>query len=496
MNRFGYISGEGYAFTYQIGETQAGSAADIYSRDGQQLGLNAMSARRISKYFIWPAGIDNLEPNTCKALIKGNRLLPSLIEKQVSILYGNGPQLYIQQTTGDGTLSRQYVKNDRIQEWLDSWRENGLPDSYEAYLNKCIRSYYYSEGIFSKWHISRGYRLGLPGYLPVTGLEHVDELRCRMATMHDISMKTDVEDRDFDRVMVGNWETWAITTEYKVYLRMDYTSPLSRNSVITYSKNPNYGEDIYASNVFFAGIKEWIKGCNATPEYINSFLENALSARHHVIIPNAWITLKETELHQLCDINARLAAEGKSPNEYVKVKIGGKEIEVGTEYRNTLLEELIQAEMTNLTNFLAGRGKNQGKTYATRSVVNQDGNIEEWKIEEISQKYKEYIEALITYDKRADMVLLSAKGIDSSISNISSDGVISKSGSDTYYNYLVYLTQQALPESIICADINYAIRQNFPEEYRSGIRLGFYRPTVKRQEDTSPANRITNQTEL
>ena len=52
MNRFGYISGEGYAFTYQIGETQAGSAADIYSRDGQQLGLNAMSARRISKYFI------------------------------------------------------------------------------------------------------------------------------------------------------------------------------------------------------------------------------------------------------------------------------------------------------------------------------------------------------------------------------------------------------------------------------------------------------------
>ena len=146
--------------------------------------------------------------------------------------------------------------------------------------------------------------------------------------------------------------------------------------------------------------------------------------------------------------------------------------------------------------FLAGRGKNQGKTYATRSVVNQDGNIEEWKIEEIPQKYKEYIEALISYDKRADMVLLSAKGIDSSISNISSDGVISKSGSDTYYNYLVYLTQQALPESIICADINYAIRQNFPEEYKSGIRLGFYRPTVKRQEEVSPSNRMSNQSEL
>ena len=206
--------------------------------------------------------------------------------------------------------------------------------------------------------------------------------------------------------------------------------------------------------------------------------------------------MKEDELQQLCDINAKLEAEGRPHSEFAKVKIGTKEIEVGTQYRSDLLNELIQAEMTNLTNFLAGRGKNQGKTYATRSVVNQDGNIEEWKIEEIPQKYKEYIEALISYDKRADMVLLSAKGIDSSISNISSDGVISKSGSDTYYNYLVYLTQQALPESIICADINYAIRQNFPEEYKSGIRLGFYRPTVKRQEEVSPSNRMSNQSEL
>ena len=215
-----------------------------------------------------------------------------------------------------------------------------------------------------------------------------------------------------------------------------------------------------------------------------------------MIIPNAWISQKEDELKQMCDINARLEAEGKTSADFLKVKIGNKEIEVGTNYSGSLLNELVQAELTNLTNFLAGRGKNQGKVYATRSLLNQNGDQETWKIEEISQKYKEYIEALITYDKRADMVLLSAKGIDSSISNISSDGVISKSGADTYYNYLVYLTQQALPESIICADINYAIRLNFPEEYRAGVRIGFYRPTVQRQEEVSPANRLANQSQL
>lgn len=496
MNRFGFISGKGYAFTYQIGETPLGSSADIFNAPEQSFASRAMSAQRVNRYFIWPFGADNLEPNTCKALIKGNRLLPSLIEKQISILYGNGPQLYTSTVTPDGLLSRQYIKNERIQNWLESWRENGLADTYETYLNKCIRSYYYSEGIFTKWHLSRGLRAGLAGFLPVVGLEHIDELRCRMATGKNIATKTDVEDRDFDKVMVGNWESSSISTEYKVYQRMDYTAPLSRNSVVSYSKNPNYGESIYASNVFFTGIKEWIRGCNATPEYINSFLENSLSARHHVIIPNAWLKQKEDELQQLCDINARKQAEGKPESDYVRITIGKNEIEVGTTYTDDLLNKLVQAELTNLTNFLAGRGKNQGKVYATRSFINQNGDTETWRIEEIGQKYKEYIEALITYDKRADMVLLSAKGIDSSISNISSDGVISKSGSDTYYNYLVYLPQQALPESIICADINYALRLNFPEEYKSGIRLGFYRPTVQRQEEVSPANRLSNQSQL
>ena len=94
------------------------------------------------------------------------------------------------------------------------------------------------------------------------------------------------------------------------------------------------------------------------------------------------------------------------------------------------------------------------------------------------------------------MVLLGAKGIDSSISNISQDGVISKSGADTYYNYMVYLTQQSIPESVVCADLNYALRLNFPQEYAQGIRMGFYRPNVQKQEEISPSDRLSNQTEL
>lgn len=497
MNKFGYRRGDGYAFTYQIGETPVSASAGTNHSSGSGSTSEALQPRRMDKYFIWPCGADNLDFNTCKALIKGNRLLPSLIEKQIAILFGTGPQLYISTISDDGKVTRRYLKNEKIQNWLDSWRENGLPDTYETYLNKCIRSYYYSEGIFSKLHLSRAHAVGLKGVaVPIVGLEHVSELRCRMATQKDISRKTDVEDRDFTHVMVGNWENSSRASEFKIYPRLDYTKPLMKHCAISYSRNPNHGEDIYATNKFFKGIMHWIRGCNSNPEYINSFLENSLSARHHVIIPNAWISQKEEMLKNLCDMNAQLKAQGGKEDGFQKVKIGDQTLEVGDTYTDDLLSQYVQLEISNLANFLSGRGKNQGKIYASRSFYNDDGKEESWKIEEIPQKYKEYIEALISYDKRADMVLLGAKGIDSSISNISQDGVISKSGADTYYNYMVYLTQQSIPESVVCADLNYALRLNFPQEYAQGIRMGFYRPNVQKQEEISPSDRLSNQTEL
>lgn len=497
MNKFGYRRGDGYAFTYQIGETPVSASAGANHSSGSGSTSEALQPRRMDKYFIWPCGADNLDFNTCKALIKGNRLLPSLIEKQIAILFGTGPQLYISTISDDGKVTRRYLKNEKIQNWLDSWRENGLPDTYETYLNKCIRSYYYSEGIFSKLHLSRAHAVGLKGVaVPIVGLEHVSELRCRMATQKDISRKTDVEDRDFTHVMVGNWENSSRASEFKIYPRLDYTKPLMKHCAISYSRNPNHGEDIYATNKFFKGIMHWIRGCNSNPEYINSFLENSLSARHHVIIPNAWISQKEEMLKNLCDMNAQLKAQGGKEDGFHKVKIGDQTLEVGDTYTDDLLSQYVQLEISNLANFLSGRGKNQGKIYASRSFYNDDGKEESWKIEEIPQKYKEYIEALISYDKRADMVLLGAKGIDSSISNISQDGVISKSGADTYYNYMVYLTQQSIPESVVCADLNYALRLNFPQEYAQGIRMGFYRPNVQKQEEISPSDRLSNQTEL
>lgn len=489
MNNFGYTRHGNFVCTYQIGETALSEGSS--SRTGQDLPL-ILGPLGIAGYSVWPNGNDNLDPNICDEMISSNRLLPELIEKQCKILYGRGPMLYIDSVDEAGNVQRKYASSPRISAWLDSWRERGLPDSFRTYINKSIRSYYYSEGIYSKWHLTRGVKAGIKGALPIAGLEHISELRCRFATTNNIAGRTDIEDRDFNYVMVGNWQIGS-QQEYKVYPRMDYTHPLGKHCCISYSKNPTHGNEVYASNVFFKGIKEWIRGCNATPEYINSYLENALSARLHIIIPNQWMISHEDALKELCDQNAKRKDVGE---ELITVTVGKKKLEVGTVYSDNILQKYLQLELQNLTEFLSGRGKNQGKVYATRGFINQNGQTEEWKIEEIPQKYKEFIESLISYDKRADMVLLSSKGIDSSISNVSSDGIISKSGSDAYYNYMIYLTQQQIPEEIVCADVNYAIKLNFPEEYARGVRIGFYRPTVQRQEEQTPSQRLSNQKEV
>lgn len=491
MNRIGYIKTGSDVYTYSIGSQSKAAAMDLEESKPYSLGSLLLG---VGGYFIYPYGDNNLEPNICAKMIGENRLLPELIEKQIRMLYGSGPVLYTQSMDEDGKVVRKYISDDQIWQWLDSWQERGLPDDFYTYINKCVRSFYYSEGIFSKWRLTLASVLaGHTTYLPVAGLEHISELRCRFCTDQNTAGRTDWVDHDFQYIMVGNWAGGNVG-EYKVYRRLDYAHPLRDSSTISYSKNPTFGEEVYAYNVFFRGIKKWIHGSNMTPAYINDYLENALSARLHIIIPEAWVNAKRDLIQDLCATNAELKAQGK---EMVRLKLGDDDyMDVGEDYSDNLMTEYINRELKKFTNFLSGSGRNQGKVYTSRAYTDDLGKEQRWQIDEIPQKYKEFVEALLEYDKRADEVMLSSKGLDSSISNVSKDGIVSKSGSDAYYNYMIYLNGLTIPETVICRDVNYALRLNFPEKYRAGIRIGFYRPAIARQQDVTPENRMSNQNDF
>ena len=103
MNKFGIITGAGYAFTYQIGKGPVASL-DTKAPSSSERSV-PLSAQRMNPYYFWPAGESNDDPDVCADLISGNRLLPSLIEKQVSILYGTGPMLFTEEIKEDGTVT-------------------------------------------------------------------------------------------------------------------------------------------------------------------------------------------------------------------------------------------------------------------------------------------------------------------------------------------------------------------------------------------------------
>ena len=100
---------------------------------------------------------------------------------------------------------------------------------------------------------------------------------------------------------------------------------------------------------------------------------------------------------------------------------------------------------------------------------------------------------MIAYDKRTEQALLSSVGLDASITAVDKDGVISKSGSDSYYNYLLYIVSLTPETEICCEPFNYALRLNFPNLWQQGYRIGFYREVPQRQEDVAPKDRLNQQ---
>jgi hypothetical protein len=440
-----------------------------------QLLLNVDGNRVLSK------GTNNMLPDEIKVMFGTNRFLPGLIDKQYKLLYGKGLFVY-QQAFEDKKLFRDWKNNPTIENWLGDWQRNGLSDSPEQYIDKVIKDSYYFEDYWTKWRFLAGRVIGR---MPVAGLEHVENYRCRLASSSKINLLSgNYEEKDFNKVVVAKWGS-NLSFETDTYERFFQNKALQYDVAISYHKHHTPGE-IYGTNKFYQGIKEWLIATNRNPKYINSYLENSLSAKVHVIIPQEWVSYITDKIQGYCDRNADLTTR----NEALLTPNG---IEVGTEFHEGLVDAYIKAEMRKLTDFLSGI-KNQGKTFTTFKYQTEKGDSVGWEIISLDMKYREFITALNDYDKRADEVITSSIGLDSSISNISKDGVISKSGSDAYYNYIIYLYAN-LPtaERMTCSALNEAISVNFPALYKQGFRIGLYTDVPSQQQDVAPNDRLQNQ---
>jgi hypothetical protein len=492
---FGVFENAGHVLSYEIQGLSGGSSLDViygnsdyYDAYSKLLVENRTLA--IGEFRVAPYGKENnLLPYEIRDMIQGNKLLPRLIEKQVQFIYGNGPYLFVEEIKED-KVRRIPVKDENINAWLNSWHSNGLSQDYKIFLQNQIREYYYCEQLYTRYKFNKSRRIN--GAMPVRGLESVMNLYARMASNSiEITFAKNLVSEDFQHILVGNWLN-PIRNEFSIYNRFDPSNPFKYPVCINQVRNGSFGEDVYSYVTWYYGLRDWIKLANLDPKYVNSYFKNSLNAKIHVLIPGTWVSKKKELLTQLCDKNKELIAGSKPPmEEYNGIKLYTTINTVKKyEFREEMVTEFIRAELRKITELMSGEGENQGKLFSSIKY-NMGNGVEEWDFKEIPTKYAEFIKAILDMDRRTDEAITAGLGLDPSISNISKEGIISKSGSDVYYNFLIYISTLSVPEEIICWDINKAIELNFPYVKEKGIRLGFYHNIPEKQQDVSPQDRLS-----
>lgn len=489
-------AGRGYAkipgvgvMTYSISGFSDMSRESEYAAMYRQY-LYDNSTLALGDYIVASWGENhNLYPNEVYNVISENKILPEILSKQVEFLFGKGPYLYRYEVVGDGKNSRRIrvpVINQQIEDWLASWEDRGYQSHWDYLLN-LIKDYYHVLTCVSKYRFNKARRLMLLGVqssaLPIAALEYVGSDMARLATTRPDARTRKLSDTDMTHVLVGDWLHLS-GAKFDIYPRFNPSQPFAASDSISWSKSRTFSRDIYPQNEWYKGLVDWIKASNLTPRYINSFLENAINAFMHVEIPIIWLNRQKEKLEQI--INENISGLGDIISSYEGVQLidGNNQPLMFSE---KMLDDRLQHELVKITEMLSGSGKNQGRLWASVTYGDQG-----WKFSDLPGKYGEYMKNVIDYDKRADQVILAGKGINASISNVENDGVISKSGSDVYYNYMIYQNSLVIDEYIVCRDLNRAIRLNFPHAKQQGIYLGFQMDIPAKQQETTPSDRLQN----
>ena len=431
-----------YAFDGNLLSFQLGEQLSV---DGMRMmlpsaGFEAMHEHQwlgVDGFQLVMRGMNNMLVEEVTREIKHNRLLPRLYSKEIKMLYGHGHVCY-RWVLQDGKVRREYLDVPEVISWLNSWEDHGMQSAAE-FSKTNIKNFYYFGDFFCKWRFSRGKRIGLG--MPVAGLENVENKHCLLATRRQDVASELISYQDFTHVAVGKWLMGG--NHWKIYPKFSMRNVADYNFAAISHHREKSVDEFYGVNETHQGARPYIQGSNKTARYINSFLKNSLAAKIHIIVPNAWLQAKRTQIQTLCKENKKREASSAK-----LVKYNG--LDIGTEYSETVLIQYLRQELRKVGQYLSGED-NQGKAYSTVSFMDASGHEQQWKIEPVDLKYKEYIDALIAYDKRTEEALLSSVGLDASISAVSKDGLISKSGSDAYYNYLIYI-MQLTPEEEICTE--------------------------------------------
>lgn len=394
-----------------------------------------------------PIGLNNDLPVLIRRIMDENNLAPGIIERQIGLLYGDGPALF-KINIVNGVLEREYVKDAEIEAWLKTW-------NFRRFVSMAMVEYKHMKGFFVRLFRNRGPRIFQEP--SIVKLEVIPSTDSRLAWPERGRRLEDVT-----HIYEGDFTNNCLESGIRTFPVYDVGSPFKYPIAMSYHNSYSFGRNFYSMPSFLGTIK-WIQRSSDIPEILKYLTDNGIAVAFHIHSPIQYWEDKKSKL------------EDKYP-EYDNAKI------------DKLLEEVKDELFKNIATVLAGK-KNAGKFIETVDFYDDDGKPQAWKIEPIDQKIADFIEAQIKIGDKADSATTSGMGLHPSLSNIVVGGQLS-SGSQMLYAMKMYLAADtSIPEEVIFEPINQAIEANFPGK---GLKLGFFHKIIKTEDSVSSADRVTN----
>lgn len=435
------------AFTYQVSETPR----DLYqSRERNSLDWNDQ-CNFIGDYVVYPFGSNNDLPDVIRDTVLKNYIAPGIMKKKTQLIWGLGPQLYVEKIT-KGVLSREWVEDEEVLRWLQSW-------NHEDYLLKACTDFQFIEGVFSKFELSKGSRVGSP-FISKINHQYCD--RTRLAGLKNLKSSDATHAITSDK----SFKNVQSLTDYKVYPLFDFTNPFANKNAVLYSNMYSFCTDYYTVPDIYGSL-EWLNRSTAVPLIFKALSTNSINLKYHIVSPQAFWDMKRAEIETNCT-------------------------KTGVLYKSSMLAAYTKQFLEKISVVLSG-DENTGKYLHTTKMLEVQGtNLLEhgWEIKVIDQNIKDFVAAQISISERADHALSSGLNLHSALGNVSESGK-SDSGSEQIYALKTFLqTGIDIPEMIIMKAINYALKCNWPDRK---LKLGFYHETPEKEQDIAPKNRILNQ---
>jgi hypothetical protein len=439
------------AFTYQVSETPR----DFYKFKTENNNLDWDSqCSYVGDYLVHPFGANNDLPDIIKQTVQSNNTAPGILKKKTQLIWGLGPILYKEELikTKDGNKRIRVLYEDtEITEWLESWE-------YQDYLLNACTDYQHIEGVFTKFELNKGARVGSPFIAKVLH-EYCD--RTRLATAKNS------KSRKATHAISSEWSFNKnnIAADYKVYPLFDFQNPFADKNAILYSNMYSFCTDYYTVPDLYGSL-EWLNRSTAVPLIFKALSKNSINIKYHIVSPQAFWDKKEKEITANCTIR-------------------------GIIYKPSMLLNYQKEFLGKISVVLSG-DENTGKYLHTTKSFNVEGtNLIEhgWEIKVIDQNIKDFVIAQIAISDHANHALSSGLNLHSALGNVSETGK-SDSGSEQIYALKTFLqTGIDIPEFIIMKAINYALKVNFPKK---GLKLGFYHEKAEKEEAVTPSERLLN----